>query len=136
MTTKTENEDTSPGEDREVVVFSVGDTIDDGWGSVGTVVEVDEYGLHVSWNTSDIVDPALCELVESPDRTVHQEVEDLFNTLVSAGHDQCQQLKKQVAQLITGKRGNLTRSECLQACAMLQLAAALDPGPAVDTPDG
>lgn len=132
MNSKMRNESTPPGEDREVIVFSVGDIIDDGWGDEGTVVRIDEDDIHVYWNAVSIIDPALCTLVESPDRTVHQEVEDLFNTLVSRGHDKCQLLKKQVAQLINGKRGNLTRSECLQACAMLQLAAALDPGPAVD----
>jgi len=57
--------------------------------------------------------------------SVMNEVQDLMNNLIAAGQDKPRVLSRQVAQLLHETKGRLTRSERLQAAAMLCVAAGL-----------
>ncbi len=106
--------------------LKVGDRVECHFGK-GTVISVREDGLIMvdpdasPWR----VNPNGCKLLEKPPMGLLEEVQPMVDELVARGQDKPRLLTRQVAQLLVGTKGRLTRGERLQSAAMLLVAAGL-----------
>ncbi len=116
--------------------FNLGDRVI-GYGQEGSVIGCSLEGdvFHVLWDgeTTAIIAGDL-RLVDTHDLSIVDEVQQLINILVQTGNDNKRLLSRKVAQLLEGSKGRLSRSDKLQAAAMLLVSAGLasDADPASD----
>jgi len=108
--------------------YKIGDRVQ-AFGSKALIVDVFEGGLYglIYDGAYDQVSEADLKPLGVPLQSLVEEVQPLINTLVSTGQDRPRLLAKQVAQLLAGSRGNLSRAEKMQAAAMLLVSAGLPP---------
>ena len=108
--------------------FKVGDRVTDSCtGDLGTLVSVEDDGsCGVLWDLGwDAEDLDTLTLVERPNSSLLDEVQDLINILIATGNDNKRLLSRKVAHLLTGSKGRLSRGDKLQAAAMLLVSAGL-----------
>ena len=108
--------------------FKKGDRVEC-FGNEGTVSDVcDDGSLFVTFDrVSEGVNDGDCVLLEPEPVTIVEEVQAMMNMLVSMGQDKPRLLSRQVAQLLSETKGRLSRSERLQAAAMLLVACYVPP---------
>lgn len=105
--------------------FKIGDRVD-GWGNEGIVIGCDDEGdrIQVLWDgEADEQAAGDLRLLGASHLSLTDEVQDLINILVSTGNDSKRLLSRRVAQLMSGTRGALSRSDKMQAAAMLLVSA-------------
>ena len=106
--------------------YRIGDRVE-ALGSEGRIVDVFEdgmFGVIYDGGYDQLHEGDLKRAPGAP-MSLLEEVQPLINALVSTGQDRPRLLAKQVAQLLAGSRGNLSRAEKLQAAAMLLVSAGL-----------
>ena len=93
-------------------------------GTVEVLMEHDMVLLKLD-GESHSVPSGSCVLLGRVEPGLMEEVQELVNTLVSAGQDSKRLLSRQASTLLADTRGALTRAEKLQAAAMLIVSAGL-----------
>ena len=107
--------------------FNIGDRVrDEERGQEGTVIgiKLDGRTVAVNWDSCHHEDGGQLTPLGRP-VSLQDEVQTLVNILVSTGNDNKRLLSRKVAQLLAGTRGALSRSDKLQAAAMLLVSAGL-----------
>lgn len=135
---QTQKTKTGPGGPARMTELQVGDRIDDGWGHQGTVTELvgEERVAFLLDGMAEEDWAADITFVSRPPVSLLGEVQVLINILVSTGNDNKRALSRRVAALLAESKGALSRSDKLQAAAMLLVSAGLAADHVAERDDG